>query len=219
MKIINAPQGTLEWQKHRLGRITGTKLCDVMGTPNAQKKLITTLLAEEATEQAKVVRPSAEMERGTAEEVFAIKAFEKKFKKKVERVGICISDECDWLAYSPDGLIKDKRGKYSEGVEVKNPDSATFVAYKLGYDLCELGIPRDYKWQVVDAFLVNTDLERLYFVVQDARWIADEGKLLVTEVERSNPILQGFLDETCEQLKEFRIEWLRCRDIVLPPNF
>lgn len=219
MKIIKTAQGSLEWQKARLAKITGTCLEEVMGTPLAQRGLINFLLAEEATEQAKVTRPTAEMERGTAEEVFAIKAFEKKLKKKVTKVGLCISDEFPWLAYSPDGLIKDKEGKFSEGVEVKNPDSATMISYRLGNDLCDLKVPRKYKWQVVNAFLVNEDLQRLYFVVYDARFIEEDHKMHVVEVERSNPALQEALQEARTRLSAFREEWVRCRELVMPSNF
>lgn len=219
MKVISAPQGSLEWHKLRLAKITGTKLEDVMGTPKARRKLISCLVAEEGTEQPKIVRASAEMERGTAEEVFARKAFEKKYNKKVKQVGICVSDKYPWLAYSPDGLIANKKGKFIEGVEIKNPDSATMISYRLGECKSDIGVPEDYKWQVVDAFLVNEDMERLHFVVYDARFIDDEHKMYVIVVERADPALQQALEDATERLEVFRAEWLDCRDKVLPSNF
>lgn len=217
--ITDIEQGTLEWQALRRGMVTGTKLCDVLGTPLARKKLISCLIAEEGTEQTKVIRASAEMERGVAEEIFAVKAFEHKFGKRVSRVTLCISEEFPWLACSPDGLIKDKKGRYPEQLEVKNPDSATMISYRLGEGMCDLGVPKDYKWQVVDAFLVNEDLQRLHFVVYDARFIEEEHKMLVVVVERHSAVLQEAMQEAREALSSFRVEWMRCKELVLPSNF
>ena len=116
MKVIkDIEQGSQEWHELRRGRITGTCLKDVMGTPELQLKLIAELIAEEGTEQSKITRPTPEMERGIAEEVFTIKRYEDKYKRKVEKVTICIHDDYNWLAYSPDGLVKEK-GKYSRGL-------------------------------------------------------------------------------------------------------
>lgn len=39
------------------------------------------------------------------------------------------------------------------------------------------GAPADYKWQIVNGFLVNEKRQVLHFVVYDARIIAEEQKL------------------------------------------
>ena len=218
----------MEWHASRREMITGTALEDVMGGPMAKLQLIAELIAETGTEQTKQFRSTPEMERGNAEEPFAVRAFEERYNKKVEKVGFCISDEFSYLGYSPDGLIKDKKGKYSEGIEMKNPNSSTLILYKI-FNLVPdlptkakkpfLGVPEDYKWQVVDAFLVNEDLEKLYFIVFDARFISEEDKLYVVEVERSAPEMQEALKEAREALGAFRAEWLRCKELVLADNF
>lgn len=228
MKILrDFQQGSMEWHASRREMVTGTALGDVMGTPWARLQLISELIAETGTEQTKQFRSTPEMERGSAEEPFAIRAFEERYKKKVERVGFCISDEFPYVGYSPDGLIKVK-GKYSEGIEMKNPNSSTLILYKilnLVPDLPTkakkpfLGVPEDYKWQIVDAFLVNEDLERLYFIVFDARFISEDDKLYVVEVERGAPEMQEALKEAREALVAFRSEWLRCKELVLANNF
>lgn len=224
MKIIACEQGSAEWHAKRRECVTGTKLEDVMGTSDKQKSLICCLIAEAGTEQTKQSKTSSEMERGTAEEPFARKAFEKKFKKKVQTVGICVSDKFPWLAHSPDGLITDKAGKYSEGLEIKNPDSATMVSYRMeGAKYNNRGLDaiptKKYKWQVVDAFLVNEDLKKLYFVVYDARFIEDDQKMYVITVERSDEALQQAIKDAGTRLRDFRAEWVRCKEIILPSNF
>lgn len=237
MRTLTLEQGTKEWHDARMCKVTGTKLGAVMGTPAARRALIAELIAEEATEQSKVFNTTAEMERGNAEEVFAIRAFEDRTGKSVDRVGMCIHGEYDWIALSPDGLIKDAEGKYSEATEVKCPDSKKAILYRIenmvpmdetglmgakGSPLAGapfLGIPSDYKWQVVHYFLVNPDLKKLHFLVYDARFINDDAKLYTVEVERSNEILQEAVKEAEEALLKFRADWLAWKEIVLPTEF
>ncbi len=230
MKVIkDIEQGSQEWHDLRRCKVTGTKLDDVMGTPLARLQLIAELIAEEGTEQSKILKPTLEMERGNAEEVFAIKKYEAKHLKKVEKITMCISDEFDWFGYSPDGLIKDKKGKYVEGIEVKNPDSKNVIFYKMVNMLPELpvakskqsflGIPPDYKWQVVASFLVNKDQQKLHFIIHDARFIDDEAKLYIVDVERNDPLLQEAMKEAEQELVRFRKDWLNYKEVVLPSNF
>jgi len=236
MKILNLEQGTKEWQDARMAKVTGTKSEAVMGTSQARTTLVAELIAEEATEMSKAHVSSAEMERGTAEEIFAIRAFEKQTGKKVDRIGMCIHETMDWVTLSPDGLIKNSEGKYTEAVEVKCPDSKKAILYKIHNQMPMeetglmgvkgplagapfLGIPADYKWQVVHYFVVNEDLERLHFVVYDERFIGEEMKLYIVTVERKNEILQEAIAKELESLESFREYWQKCREVVLTTDF
>jgi len=225
MQIIKGiEQGSLEWHELRRGRVTGTSLGYIMGSDQDRLKLIAELIAEEGTEQSKILRATPEMERGIAEEVFTIKRYEDKFKVKVDKVTFCISDDFDWLAYSPDGLVKTIKG-----IEVKNPDSKTMVFYKMtnlidGIKLPPAkrpfcGIPQEYKWQVVCSFVVNKEQIELDFIISDARFIEDEHKMYIINIKRDNPELQEAIKEVLEELPKFRQEWLRIKDIILPTNF
>lgn len=229
MKINNVEQGSLEWLALRRCKVTGTKLKDVMGTPQARIKLIAELIAEEATEQSKNVRTSPEMERGSAEEPFAIREFMARTGKKVERVGICISDDFPWLACSPDGLIGKKK-VYNEALEIKCPESSTAIynrianmvsAEELGTKakLNFIGVPEEYKWQMVNYFLVNEKLQILNFAIYDARFIDQQEKMYIIKVERDNPALQEAIMQAKEELVRFRKDWLSWKEIVLPSNF
>ena len=228
MKIINIKQNTLEWQKMRMEKITGTKLAKVMGTPYAQLELIAELIAECGTERNKEFIQTTSMERGSAEEEFAIKLFEKETGKKTTEVGICISDEFDWLTLSPDRLILDEKESCTEAVEAKCPNSATAIKYKIMNMIDNketkltpakqpfLGVPSEYKWQVVQYFLVNPDLRKLYFVVYDERFIDPQAKLYIVEVNWENELLQEVITEAKEALITFREKWLAWKEIVLP---
>lgn len=261
----------MEWHEARRCRVTGTKLQHIMGTPLARRQLIAELIAEKATEQSKIYRATAEMERGNAEEMFAIRAYEDLTGKKVEQPGMCIHDEADWLANSPDGLIANDKGVYTEAIEVKSPDSKKAILYRIEnmvpmketglltsftkaeimevldeegieYDpkskVTELeallpagqegkpsatapwlGIPSEYKWQVVNYFLVNKDLERLHFIVWDPRFIQEDQKLYIVTVERDNKELQKAVGEAITAIESFRKDWMRWEEMVLPDNF
>lgn len=226
--ITGVVQGTYEWRKLRSGMVTGTRLASVMGTPWDRLQLIAELIAEEGTESLKETRVTPEMERGSAEEAFAVRAYQEKTGQKVDKVGMCISTEFDWFGVSPDGLIKEK-GKYRGGIEVKSPDSKTLIMYKMVNMIPTLnlsssrqsflGVPNDYKWQVVAQFLANDDLEWLDFVVWDPRFISEEQKLYTVRVERTHPDLQNSLVEARKGLMDFREDWVRYRDVVLPSGF
>lgn len=230
MKILNVEQGSPEWREARRCKITGTRLEDVMGTSLAQLMLICELIAEEGTEQVKQFRSTPEMERGTAEEPFAIKRFTDQTGKETEQVGICISEEFSYLACSPDRLRKEN-GVYVEGIEVKNPDTKTAIFYKISSLIDNeelklsaskktfLGIPSEYKWQVLNYFLVIPTLTKVSFVVHDARFISEDVKLHIIEIERDNEEVQSELEKAKKTLIEFREKWLKYKQIALPDNF
>lgn len=228
MVILNEiTQGTTEWHDLRRCRVTGTKLKQVMGSPLDKVNLIAELIAQYGTELTKMMKTTPEMERGTGEEEFAIKLFERRMKKKVQKVGACVSDEFDWLMFSPDGLIADKTGKYTEGVEVKCPDSKTAMFYRIANMIPNeetkliknkksiMGVPADYIWQNVNYFVVNDDLQKLYFVVYDERFITDEAKMTITVLKRSNPEMQAMIKNAKERLIEFRADWMRWQEKIL----
>lgn len=237
MHILNLEQGTKEWHDGRRCVVTGSKAKAVMGTAEARRGLIAELIGEEATEQSKAPVTSASMERGNAEEVFAIRAYEDRTSQKVDRVGMCIHAEHPWIGLSPDGLIKNAAGKYTKAVEVKSPDTKNAILYRIenmipleetgllsakGLPLAGapfLGIPSEYKWQVVHYFLVNPDLEELDFLVYDARIINDKEKLYTVTVKRENELLQEAVKDEMEALLKFRADWLAWKEIVLPTEF
>jgi hypothetical protein len=227
MKIVDIEQGTPEWHAIRRCKVTGTKLEDVVGSPFARMQLIAELIAEEATEQSKIIKPTEEMERGINEEEFAIKLYEEQTGKKVKRGGIWLSDEYSYLACSPDGKIEGE----NEALEVKNPDSKTAIFNRLANMIPVeelglasgkrpfLGIPAGYKWQCVNYFLVDRELDKLHFLIHDARFIDPKAKLYIVTLDRSMPELQEAITEAETKLIKFREDWLRWKEIILPTEF
>jgi hypothetical protein len=246
MKILNLEQGTQEWLDARRCMITGTRMDSVVGTPLDRLMLACELIAEEMSEQSKVMKVTPEMERGTAEEVFARQRFMSDTGKAVEEIGFCVSDEFDYVGVSGDGWIKND-GVLSEAIEIKSPDTKTAVFYQLADKLAPeviglgswskptkaepepvfkpsakapfLGIPSNYKSQVLTYFIVNENLKKLYFCVYDQRFVDDKSKMYIIEVNRDNELLQDAIKEYKEAIVSFRAFWLDCRKEVINDNF
>lgn len=103
------------------------------------------------------------LERGERLEQEAIEQFEKATGKLVDRVGFAESDENEFMGFSPDGLIAND-GVYTEAVEAKCLSSAKYVKAWI-----ENSIPEEHDAQVIQAFIVNEQLQTLYFVLYDPR--------------------------------------------------
>ena len=198
MRILNIEQGSDEWHEFRKGKISGTRLGEVYSPRGSRKlgfyEIIADRLAIEADDENV-------MDRGLRLEDEAIALFEKNHKKKVERVGVCISDINENIIQSPDGLIKN--GKvYSEAVEVKCLGSARHIQA-----IIENEVPKDYHTQMIQYFIVNESLERLYFVFYDPRLVAKPFPCI--EVTRES------LGDKIALFQAFQLEQLRDIDQIV----
>lgn len=196
MIILNLEQGSPEWKEARLGVITGTKAKDVLGTKTTQENILNELISEQLVGRADEVYITQDMQRGTDEEAFAIKEYEKRTGIKIKDFGFCLHDEYDWLGLSPDGMTEDM----THAVEVKSPKSKTFVKYvRAGV------IPKEYRAQVVHYFVVNEKLETLDFVIYDPRIELESLQLFVIKTSREE--LSREIEEAREGLLRFRELW------------
>lgn len=155
MKKHNIEQGSDEWHQIRKGKITGTYLKAIMGTPRARQEAIYEMIAERLTTgiESETSFENA-MDRGTRLEPDAISMFEFETNLKVERTGFCEDDTNPLIANSPDGLIGE-----DEAIEVKCLEGKKHIKAWLTNE-----VPEDYQWQVVQYFVVNPKLKKLYFV-------------------------------------------------------
>jgi putative phage-type endonuclease len=197
MKILNCEQGTTEWEMARLEKISGTRLADAIGTSAKQEALINQLIAEKLTGERKENYVNLSMAKGVEAEEYAVSEYELKTGEITEEIGLCQSEEFDWLVNSPDRLIK-KGGKYCKAVEVKCPNSDTLIGYHRKGE-----IPKDYLPQIMSYFLVNEDLEELDFVAYDPRIQTDQYRMLIINVKRKDLPLE----ETKKDLLKFYEKW------------
>lgn len=157
MKVYNTIQKSDEWHHLRKGKITGTTLKAIMGTPKAKQDAIYEIVAERLT---KGVESEGDYEnsidRGNRLEPDALSMFELETNRKVIRVGFCEDDTNPMIANSPDGLIEDHE---DEAVEAKCPGGKNYVKMWLTNV-----VPDEYEWQVVQYFVVNERLQKLHFI-------------------------------------------------------
>lgn len=161
MKIHQLPQRSEEWFEVRRGKITGTVLKRILGTAKTKETAYWELLADRLS--VNTGSDESDRDRGERLESEAIQAFEAETGKIVDRVGFIQSDENEFIGCSPDGLIENK-GVYDEGVEVKCLSSREHIRAWL-----DNKVPDDYYPQVIQQFIVNTDLKKVYFVLYDPR--------------------------------------------------
>ena len=182
MKKVNVEQRSPEWEQLRKTHLTGTILKGIMGTPKARQEAIYEMIANRLTvgvdSDEEYENP---MDRGTRLEPDAISTFEFETGKSVEKVGFCESDEIEAVAQSPDGYIKDTGD--TEAIEVKSMGGKNHVKLWLTNE-----VPDEYKWQVVQYFVVNDKLEKLYFVGYNPQ--IPVHPLHIIEVERDEVVIQ-----------------------------
>jgi len=114
MKIIECTQGSPEWKAARAGKVTASKISDVMakgksGEAATRRNYRVQIVAETLTgipqEQAFV---SAEMKWGTEQEPFARAAYEVRTGRLVNQVGLVLHPAIERGAASPDGITLDQ---------------------------------------------------------------------------------------------------------------
>lgn len=146
-------QRTPEWHQLRKGKITGTTLKALMGTPKAKEDAKYDIIAQRLTVGLGDDEENA-MDRGTRLEVDAIAEFELETGLKVDSTGFSERDGNPFIANSPDGWIGE-----DAGIEVKCPGGKNYVKMWL-----KNLVPDEYYWQMVQYFVVNEKLKKLYFV-------------------------------------------------------
>src|SRR6056297_2347524 len=106
-------QRSPEWFAHRLGRVTASRIADVMaktksGPGAARKNYMADLVAERLTGEAKEGFTNAAMQWGTDMEPQARAAYEFVTDAVVTEVGFIDHPKIEMAGCSPDGLVGDE---------------------------------------------------------------------------------------------------------------
>jgi hypothetical protein len=161
MKILKYKDES-EWLKGRIGRITGSKLKDIVVKRGTTKKIGSyQLIADRLGIPADDEKP---IDRGHRLEKEAIAKFIKETGKKNvdDSLVIWVREDNPNIAYSPDAFIGTK-----ECVEIKCLGSARHIEALITNE-----IPSEFEFQKLQSFIVNDELETLYFTFYDPRLLA-----------------------------------------------
>lgn len=143
MRKIDVVQGSAAWLEARCGRITASRIADVLavlkrgGEGADRRNYRIELVAERLSGRVEDHYVSPDMERGTYLEDEARSAYEIERGVMVETAGLILHPTFDYAGASPDGLIGT-----DGGLEIKVPKMTTHIRWML-----EGGVPEEHQPQ------------------------------------------------------------------------
>lgn len=147
------------WKKGRLGKITGTDVTNLISTRGEKKKgyyeHIAELIAEPRDETTETP-----MERGTRlqSESLALLSQQTGFELDTNPYTIWVHDQYNGIAVSPDATVIG----HPYAAETKSLSQASHVQAYLTQE-----IPKEYFPQALQYFVVNKELQKLFFCLYD----------------------------------------------------
>ncbi len=187
-------QGSNEWHLLRLGKVTASRIADVLskgksGESASRRNYRTELVVQRLTGLPGESFSNAAMEWGTNTEPKARTAYEVEKQQFVEQVAFIDHPSIEWFGCSPDGLVADGL------IEIKCPNSTTHVDY-----LADNKPPAKYIPQMQCQMAV-TGRQWCDFVSFDPR-LPDDLQLFVVRIERDQEYIEAMEAEVKKFLSE-----------------
>ena len=209
---MSEEQGTEAWFEDRLGKVTASRIADVLaktktGYSASRTNYMTQLVLERVTQTRGESYSNAAMQWGTEQEPFARAAYEAHTGQMVEEVGFVPHPDIEASGASPDGLVGD------DGmVEIKCPSSSTalecWLSYSQGANPVDAKYYAQMQWQMRCA-----DRSWCDYVVFDPRMPA-KAQLFVYRVERNPDWLRITEEEVLKFLAEVDAKVVALKSII-----
>lgn len=188
-------QGSEEWLLARCGRVTASRMADLMartksGYGAGRANYMAELVAERLTGQPAARFTNDAMRWGTEQEPNARAAYAFAYDMEVEEVGLVLHPRIDGLGASPDGLVGD-----CGLVEIKCPNTATHID-----TLLSKAAPSKYVLQM-QTQMACTGRDWCDFVSFDPRMPA-EMQMFVCRVQRDDKLIAEIETEVTAFLAE-----------------
>ena len=188
-------QGSDEWFAQRLGRLTASRMADVIartkdGYSTSREKYMVELALERITGARQEAYSNAAMEWGTNSEPLARAAYEADTGFLVIETGMVAHPRIAMAGASPDGLVN-----HDGLLEIKCPQSATHVR-----NLCSGKPEGKYLTQMMWQ-MACTGRDWCDFVSYDPR-MPDGLQLMVTRIERDEKRIHQLEEEAEKFLAE-----------------
>jgi len=197
-------QGTVEWHLQRLGKVTASRVSDVLskgksGESASRKNYRTELLVQRLTGQPGESFTNAAMEWGTQTEPLARIAYEAEIGAFVDQVAFIDHPSIVQFGCSPDGLVAE------DGlIEIKCGNTATHIDWMLD------GKPPTKHIPQMQCQMAVTGRQWCDFVSFDPR-LPDDLQLFVVRLERDQEYIEAmeaevkkFLSEVDEMFKKLK---------------
>lgn len=189
---IAAVQGTDEWHKLRLGKVTASRVADVLskgksGESASRRNYRIELVAQRLTGKPSEPFTNAAIEHGTATEPLARVAYKLKHNRDVIDIAFVEHPTIEWFGCSPDGLVGE------DGlIEIKCPNTTTHL------DWMEAGKAPSKHIPQMMAQMACTGRKYCDFVSFDPR-LPEDLQLFVVRVKRD----QEYIDNMEAEVKKF----------------
>lgn len=182
MNIITCDQGTPEWHAARCGRVTASRVADVIaktktGYGASRANYMAELIAERLTGAQAEGYTNAAMQWGKDHEADACDAYAFAHEAELETVGFVVHPAIVMAGASPDRLVGDLGL-----IEVKCPNTATHLDTLISRD-----VPGKY-WTQIQFQLACTGRDWCDFVSYDPR-LPSRMRLFVRRVERDGALI------------------------------
>ena len=191
-------QGTTEWFAARCGKVTASRVADVIaktktGYSTSRDNYMAQLVCERMTGKPAESFSNSAMQWGTDTEPFARAAYEAKVEILVTEVGFITHPWIEMSGASPDGLANDGL------VEIKCPNTATHIA-----TLLDQKVPEKYITQMMWQMACT---ERLWcdFVSFDPR-MPEKHQLFIKRVIADKEIIQHLENMVSQFLREVELK-------------
>jgi putative phage-type endonuclease len=138
MRVIKCKQGTAEWLNARRGKITASRIADVMdflkkgGEGASRRNYRIELMAERLTGRSEDHYVTPEMAWGSEYESRARAAYEVSAGVMVDQVGFVLHPIFDYAGASPDSLVGE-----DGGLEIKCPKTSTHLKWMMAGEVPE----------------------------------------------------------------------------------
>jgi putative phage-type endonuclease len=199
-------QGTPEWFAQRLGKVTASRVADVIaktktGYSTSRDNYMAQLVCERLTGTVAESYTNAAMQWGTDNEPLARAAYEAKMDVLVDEVAMITHPRIEQAGASPDGLVGD------DGlVEIKCPNTATHID-----TLLTQTVPGKYvtqmQWQ-----MSCTNRKWCDFVSFDPR-MPKELQLFIKRVPRDEDYISMLEKEVLSFLMELDVKVSKLNDL------
>ncbi|MCB0060434.1 MAG: YqaJ viral recombinase family protein [Caldilineaceae bacterium] len=201
MRVIDCEQNTPEWHAARCGRLTASRIADIVrqtksGTSAMRETYLAELVAERLRGEQEDGYCSPEMQHGKDNEDLAARVYAFENGAEVTSVGFVVHPRFDMAGCSPDRLVG------GEGLlQIKCPLTKMHIATMLGKPVAPDYV-KQMQWEIA-----CTEREWCDFVSHDPRLPVDlqqhvtrfdrDDRLIATLEEAAKP----FLDEVAETVE------------------
>ena len=199
-------QGSPEWLAIRLGKVTASRITDVLakgksGEAATREDYRTELLVQRLTNEPGESFTNAAMEWGTQTEPMARIAYEAYANVFVEQVAFVDHPTIEWFGCSPDGLVGE-----TGLLEIKCPASKNHLKYLLA------GKPPAKYVPQMQCQMAVTGREWCDFVSYDPR-LPEDLQLFVVRLERDVSYIMAMEEEVSKFLGEVSEMYSKLKEI------